>query len=131
MNSVVISGKLGRDPELSYTPQTQTACCRLSIAVPRQKRDEQPDWVRVTVWDKQAENCKQHLVKGQKVEVAGRLRISKGKDGKEYTEVVANYVEFGEKPKERNEHVAQPVQDVVNDFSAPEGFSATDDYVPF
>lgn len=121
MNSVVISGKLGRDPELSYTPQTQTACCRLSVAVPRQKRDEQPDWVRVTVWGKQAENCKQYLVKGQKVEVAGNLRTSKGKDGKEYTEVVANNVEFGA----RNNHVAQPMQDAVNNMGMPQETTGT------
>lgn len=105
MNVIVISGNLGHDPELSYTPQTQTACCKLSVAVARQKKDEQPDWVRVTVWGRQAETCKQYLTKGQEVKVVGSLRINKGKDGKEYTEVVATNVEFGAR------HVAQPMQD--------------------
>lgn len=111
MNVVIISGNLGRDPELSYTPQTQTACCRLSVAVARQKKEEQPDWVRVTVWGRQAETCNQYLTKGQEVKVVGSLRINKGKDGKEYTEVVANNVEFGAR------HVAQPMQDAVNNIA--------------
>ena len=114
MNVVIISGNLGRDPELSYTPQTQTACCRLSVAVARQKRDEQPDWVRVTVWGKQAESCNQYLTKGQEVKVVGSLRINKGKDGKEYAEVVANNVEFGAR------NVAQPMQDAVNNMGMPQ-----------
>lgn len=113
MNVVIISGNLGRDPELSYTPRTQTACCRLSVAVARQKIGEQPDWVRVTVWGKQAETCNQYLTKGQEVKVVGSLRINKGNDGKEYTEVVANNVEFGAR------NVAQPMQDAVNNMPQP------------
>ena len=101
MNSAVISGNLGRDPELSYTPQTQTACCRLSVAVARDKKDEQPDWLTVTVWGHQAETCSQYLVSGQHVEVRGRIRVSKGKDGKTYTEIVADKVEFGAKPQNK------------------------------
>lgn len=116
MNVVIISGNLGRDPELSYTPQTQTACCRLSVAVARQKKNEQPDWVRVTVWGRQAETCNQYLTKGQEVKVVGSLRINKDKDGKEYAEVVANNVELGA----RNNHVAQPMQNAVNNMGMPQ-----------
>ena len=60
MNSVNLIGRLARDPELSYTPQTQTAACRMTIAVdrPRKKGEEQKaDFIRVTVWGDQAENC--------------------------------------------------------------------------
>lgn len=125
MNSIVISGKLGRNPELSYTPQTQTACCRLSVAVARDKKEEQPDWVRVTVWGRQAETCNQYLVQGQHVEVRGRLRISKGKDGKEYAEVVADKVEFGSKPS--NTQTA-PENTSINEQVS---FTQADDGMPF
>lgn len=125
MNSVVISGNLGKAPELSYTPQTQTACCRLSVAVPRDKAGEQPDWLRVTVWGRQAETCNQYLVQGQHVEVRGRIRTSKGKDGKEYAEVVADKVEFGSKPS--NTQTA-PENTSVNEQVS---FTQADDGMPF
>ena len=112
MNSVVISGKLGKKPELSYAPQTQTACCRLSVAVARDKREEEPDWLTVTVWGKQAENCAQYLVSGQHVEVRGRIRTSKSKDGRYFTEIVADKVEFGAKPSGSAPAVQQTLNDV-------------------
>ena len=133
MNSVVISGKLGQNPELSYTPQTQTACCRLSVAVARDKKEEQPDWLRVTVWGKQAETCNQYLVKGQHVEVRGRIRVSKGRDGKDYTEIVADKVEFGAKPTNYQTaptqavDMPQPVQQTINDVP----FNQLDEAPPF
>ena len=125
MNSVNISGNLGKAPELSYTPQTQTACCRLSVAVARDKKDEQPDWLRVTVWGRQAETCNQYLVQGQHVEVHGRIRVSKGKDGREYTEIVADKVEFGSKPS--NAQTTSENTSVNEQVS----FSQADDGMPF
>ena len=53
MNSVILIGRLARDPELSYTANTQTAMCRFTIAVdrPRRQGEEQgADFIRITVW---------------------------------------------------------------------------------
>ena len=129
MNSVVISGKLGKKPELSYTPQTQTACCRLSVAVSRDKKDEEPDWLTVTVWGKQAENCAQYLVSGQHVEVRGRIRTSKSRDGRNFTEIIADKVEFGAKPS--NTQTA-PTTSSMKQMTVDEvPFTQTDDAPPF
>ena len=60
MNSVVLIGRLARDPELSYTANTQTAICRFTIAVDRprrQRKDQDADSIRITVWGKQGETC--------------------------------------------------------------------------
>ena len=104
MNSVVLIGRLARDPELSYTPNTQTAVCRMTVAVdkPRKQGEDQgADFIRVTVWDRQAENCDRYLSKGSQVAVRGRIETGSytNREGQKVytTEVVAdryNGVEF-------------------------------------
>ena len=101
MNNVVLIGNLTRDPELSYTPQNQTAVCNFTIAVNRPKKegqDQGADYPRVVVWGKQAENCNNYLSKGRKVAVRGRIQTGsyKDRDGRTVytTDVVADNVEF-------------------------------------
>lgn len=135
MNSVVLSGRLATQPELAYTPQTQTACCRFSLAVDRPKKngqDQGADFVRITVWGKQGENCNQYLAKGQEAIISGSIRTNKGNDGKTYTEVVANNVEFGRKPTNYQTapttvDMPQPVQQTINVVP----FNQVDDAPPF
>ena len=101
MNSVILTGRLTRDPELSYTPQNQTAVCRFTIAVDRPRRngeDQGADFIRITVWGKQAETCDRYLSKGRQTAVMGRITTGsyKDRDGKTVytTDVVADRVEF-------------------------------------
>jgi single-strand DNA-binding protein len=102
-NKIIIVGNLGRDPELSYTPQG-TAVCKFSVATNERRRDkagEQQDittWFRVTVWGKQAENVSRYLSKGRKVYLEGRLHMEEWTDreGKprQTLEVNASDVQF-------------------------------------
>lgn len=104
MNSVVLIGRLARDPELSYTPNTQNAVCRFTLAVDRPKRqseDAGADFIRIVVWGKSGEACNRYLAKGSQVAVRGRIETGsyKDRDGKTVytTDVVAeafNGVEF-------------------------------------
>ena len=101
MNSVVLIGRLTRDPELSYTPNTQTAVCRFTLAVDRPRRqgeDQGADFIRITVWGKQAETCDRYLSKGRQVAVLGRIQTGsyKNREGVTVytTDVVADRVEF-------------------------------------
>jgi single-strand DNA-binding protein len=77
-HTVIIVGRLGRDPELRYTPTGQ-AVCSLSVATDRSytnregQRVSQTTWFRVSVWGKQAETVNQFLQKGRQVLVEGRL----------------------------------------------------------
>jgi single-strand DNA-binding protein len=100
MNQVVLIGRLTRDPETSYTP-SQMAVCRFTLAVdrPRRKDGEQgADFIQITVWDRQAENCNRYLAKGRQVAVQGRIQTGSytNRDGQKVytTDVVANNVEF-------------------------------------
>lgn len=110
MNSVVLIGRLTRDPELRYLPSgNNTAVTRFTLAVDRQLSREkkaemesrnQPtaDFINITVWGKQAENVSNYVSKGRLVAVEGRIQTGsyEAKDGtRRYTtEVVANRVQF-------------------------------------
>jgi len=92
----VFVGRLGKNPELKYTPK-QTAVCLLSVAVDKEGEDG-PDWKRVVVWGRQAEICSVQLKKGSEMFVQGRteLKSFRTKEGttKEYEEVNARLVGF-------------------------------------
>lgn len=109
MNNVVLIGRLTRDPELRYIPNSGAAVTNFTLAVDKQlakdKKDEmeaknQPtaDFIRIVVWGKMAENCANYLSRGRLVAVQGRIQTGSydAQDGsKRYTfDVVANNVEF-------------------------------------
>lgn len=147
MNSVVLIGRLTRDPEVRYTAGTQMAVCTFTVAIDRPVRaggEKQTDFPRVTVFGKQAENCERFLAKGRLVGVQGRLQTGSytNKDGATVytTDVVADRVEFlewGDRPQggqgqsySRGE--AQQSQPQSTGFDeAPAGFSAIDEDIPF
>jgi len=78
LNRVFLIGNLTRDPELRYVPSgTAVVSFGLAINTPifRPNSDVKEDvcFVRIVVWGKQAESCKQYLTKGRLVFVEGRL----------------------------------------------------------
>jgi single-strand DNA-binding protein len=72
-----ILGRLGRDPEMRYTPAGKAVPVLTwqPTVLPRFNRKivKETIWVRVTVWDKLARNCNNFLSKGKLVFVEGRL----------------------------------------------------------
>ena len=106
MNQVILIGNLTRDPELRYsTGGNQTAICRFSIAVNDRRRNPQtqewednPSFINIVVFGKQAENCDRYLAKGRKVAINGKIQTGSytNKEGQKVytTEVIANNVEF-------------------------------------
>ncbi|MPM48876.1 Single-stranded DNA-binding protein A [bioreactor metagenome] len=77
---IMILGRLGRDPEMRYTPAGK-AVTSFNVATDRSYPDstgkiiKETIWFRVTVWDKLAENCNNFLSKGKMVFVEGRLTV--------------------------------------------------------
>lgn len=146
MNSVVLIGRLTRDPEVRYTAGTQMAVCTFTVAIDRPVRaggEKQTDFPRVTVFGKQAENCERFLAKGRLVGVQGRLQTGSytNKDGATVytTDVVADRVEFLEWGDRNERQAARPAAQSSSQGSAPaggfdaapEGFSAIDEDIPF
>ena len=74
INKVELLGRVGADPEMTYTPNG-TAVTRLRLATDRRRQDGETtaDWHNIVVWDKTAEAVNQYVGKGQRVYVAGRL----------------------------------------------------------
>jgi single-strand DNA-binding protein len=102
INHVVLVGRLTRDPELAHTP-SGTPVLRLGLAVNGRQKDELGNWVDkpnffdVKVFGGQAEMLSQHLAKGRRIGVDGRLDWSSWEtDGQKRTkvEVVAQSVQF-------------------------------------
>ncbi|MDP8238695.1 MAG: single-stranded DNA-binding protein [Candidatus Hatepunaea meridiana] len=78
VNKVILIGNLGKDPELSYTPNG-LAVTRLSLATTEKRKNKEGEWVESTEWHrlkmfgKNAENAGQYLTKGQTIYVEGRI----------------------------------------------------------
>ena len=85
MNKAMIIGNLGSDPELRYT-QNQTPVATFSVASTERWKDsdgnkqEHTEWHRIVVWKGLAEVCNEHLSKGSKVFIEGKLRTRKWED---------------------------------------------------
>lgn len=140
MNNVVLIGRLTKDPELRYIPESQTAVATFTIAVDRPfAKEKQADFIRITVFGKQAENCERYLAKGRMVGIQGRLQTGsyKNKEGATVytTDVVADRVEFlewGDRQVDRSDYGFEK-RDANGAPEIPEGFQALedDDDIPF
>jgi len=134
VNSAIIVGNLGSDPE-SKQLGTGTTVCTFSVATTHagQNGVEETTWHRVTAWQKTAENCGKYLKKGSKVCVEGRIRNYEYADKtgvKKWTyELVANRVTFLSSVA-KDIDVNTPVNRPVSSF-APAGFDAPDPNIPF
>lgn len=99
LNKVMLIGRLGRDPEMRYTPSGRPVTT-FSLASSRTwntsdgERKTETEWFNIVTWGSLAEICKQFLTKGQQVYIEGRLQTRNWEDseGQKHsaTEVVAN-----------------------------------------
>ncbi len=103
LNKVILIGRLGKDPEMRYTPQG-VAVTTFNVATNESYKDregkevENTEWHRVVAWRKLAEICGQYLKKGSLVYIEGKLktRTYDDKDGvKKYiTETIADQMQM-------------------------------------
>lgn len=139
LNKVLLIGNLTRPPELRYTPSGQ-AVADLRLAVNHDyttqsgERRQEPCFLTVIVWGKQAESCGEYLDKGSEIFVEGRIQIRdwEGKDGQKRTttEVVAQRVQFMSRTKGGGGGRAPATVGAPPAFQ-DEAPGATDDDVPF
>ena len=130
-HTIIIVGRLGRDPEMRYTPSGQ-AVTNLSVATNRQytnsdgEQVKETTWFRVAAWGKTAENCNQFLQKGNLVLIEGHLipdpntgrpRIWQGQNGPGASfEVNASIVRVLTGREEGNVPTAEPADEEATPF---------------
>ena len=79
VNSVVVVGRVGQNPEMKYFDSGKVKV-NFSVAVNRwdsKTKEEITDWFNIEIWDKQAEFAGEWVKKGSLVGIEGRLISSK------------------------------------------------------
>lgn len=111
LNKVLIIGRVGRDPEMRYTPSGRPVTT-FSVGTSRtwntadgEKRTE-TEWFNVVAWSSLAEICKQYLAKDRLVYIEGRLQTRHWEDQEgikhSATEIVANEMIMLDERRESN-----------------------------
>ena len=95
MNIVTLIGRLTRDVELSYVPNTGTAKADFALAVPRDFKnkdgEKEVDFIPVEFMGKKAENIAKYIEKGSLVAVQGNLRIDRYTDKQDNKKTYTSY----------------------------------------
>lgn len=120
MNNVILMGRLTKDIEIRFIPESELAVAKFSIAVDRQAgkgKEKQADFINIVVFGKTAEACEKYTAKGKMIAIQGRIQTGsyKNKEGVNVytTDVVADKVEFIQW-KDKEEQI-------------PEGFAVMDE----
>lgn len=119
MNSVVLMGRLTKDPDVRYTQGQNSMCvAKYTLAVDRRQKSsdgsKQADFIRCAAFGKSAEFAEKYLHKGVKICIRGRIQTGsyKDKNGNTVytTDVIAEDQEFCES-KAANNTAAQSGSD--------------------
>jgi len=109
MNSVVLIGRLARDTDLKFIPSTGMAVAKFTLAVDKEMSKDKKqeltsqgkqtaDFISITVFGKQAENCANYLTKGSQCAVHGRVSTgsytTQTGEKRYTTDIIADRVEF-------------------------------------
>src|SRR6476659_10496876 len=140
INRVTIVGRLTRDPELAHLP-SGTAVLKLGVAVNGRQKDEGGNWIDkpnffdVKVFGNQADALNNHLAKGRRVGVDGRLDWSswEAQDGSKRSkvEVVAQSVQFLDSRGEGELGGGNQFVPAGATAGADADFQGSDDDIPF
>jgi single-strand DNA-binding protein len=85
VNRVILVGRLGKDPEIKYTPSGM-AMASFSLATDESRKDaqgnrtQQTEWHNIVLWGKQAEIAGEFLKKGRLIFLEGRLQTRTWED---------------------------------------------------
>lgn len=106
MNTVILMGRLTRDPEVRYTSgERSMAVARYTLAVDRRGRnnsgDQQTaDFINIVAFDKAGEFAERYFRQGMRVLVSGRIQTGNytNREGQKVytTEIVVNSQEFAD-----------------------------------
>ena len=101
---ITVTGNVGQEPELRYTPQNK-AVLEVSVNGTRSQKDKQTGqwsddggqlWVRASFWERDAEHLASFLHKGDKVTIQGDLVMEEyqTRDGGQGSKLVVRFPRF-------------------------------------
>jgi single-strand DNA-binding protein len=139
VNKAILIGRLGKDPEVRYTPDGAMVT-NFNLATDEQWKDkngekvQKTEWHKIVTFGKLAEICGNYLVKGKLVFIEGRIqtRSWEDKDGvKRFTtEIVAGNMQMlDSKGQTKADKADGSSTDAVNANSGPG--NAPEEDVPF
>ena len=141
VNTVVLLGRLTKDPDVRYTATNNTLVASFTLAVSRrfvkQGEERQADFIPIVVWGKTGEFVSKYFKKGMQVSVVGRIQTRSWDDQngqKRYTtEVIADEVGFAEGRRDDNNSsgVTETFGSIADVESTNEFSAITDDDLPF
>ena len=120
LNRCEFIGRLGKDPEVRYTPNGDAAA-NFSIAVSESwknkqtgEKEERTTWVPIVAWRKLAEIIGEYVKKGSRIYIAGKFQVRKWQtqDGQDRytTEVVADQLQMLDSKQQNQRPAQQPAQ---------------------
>jgi len=147
VNKVILIGRLGRDPELKYTP-SGTPVAKFSLATDEVFKDQtgeqqrRTEWHNIVAWKRLAEICGEYLTKGKQVYIEGSIRSRQyqDKEGNKRTayEIIARQMQMlgakGDSERLAAERPSAPAsysQEAPPEPEAPAGTEITDEDIPF
>ena len=131
MNKAILLGRLTRDPELRFAAGSGTAVSRFTVAINRQFKKDETDFINCIAFGKTAETISQYFTKGKQIGVVGRIQTgSYDKEGtKVYTtDVIVESFEFvdkaegqasGNKAKEESNQELDEEMEVLDSSDMP------------
>ena len=108
INTIIVTGRLTKEPETRVIANTDKEITRFSIAVNNAK-DKPADFFNCTAFNKNSDNAKLYLHKGTQVVVKGRLKTYKNKENVTLYEIVVEMFQIT--ANARHEEYAQPETD--------------------
>jgi len=142
VNRVILVGRLGKDPEIKYTP-SGTALANFSLATDENRKDAEgnrqthTEWHNIVLWAKQAEIAGEFLKKGRLVYIEGRLQTRSWEDSqsgqqKYRTEVVGErFVMLGGRPESSESAEQERASAPVPTQTSPDTRAEEEEDLPF
>lgn len=132
MNSIVLLGRVGTDPDLRRAQGGDTNVCRWRMAVSRPRQPEQADWFDCVAFGQTAEFVEKYFQKGMRMCLKGHVQTGSytNRDGQKTKsfDVVVETIEFCESKKKEEPSYADTERQ-----QAAEGFMqmTADEGLPF
>lgn len=135
MNLTILTGNLGRDPELRQ--HNGDNILNFPIGVQVGSRDNpQTMWVDCAIWGKRATSLQPYLAKGHRVTVSGSIKLEEyqAKDGTQKSRLRLSVDQLDLPPKADGQAAPAPRQQQAAPQQAQStgsGFDDMDDDIPF